>query len=236
MTIPYSAFRNCISCRNFEGKNQETDNKMKTRNFLFVLPFLLTLSCGLVFWIAHLIIGKKAGYLAGFLFYWIFWCLFIPIKLVGINGIKQLFIEKTVDWNVKVLTCLLLPLLFGYAYAFPSALKEANLLIIVLSFIMAVVNATLEEVLWRGVYFKTFKNHRSFSIIYSSFGFAVWHYAPQLVFRSSNPGGAHSFVAFAFFLGLLYSWVAVKQKSIFWVSISHILFDFSGLGARLCFK
>ena len=46
---------------------------------------------------------------------------------------------------------------------------------------------------------------------------------PQVIFINPNPGGAHSFVIFAFFLGLAYAFVVWKQQSIFWVTVAHAL-------------
>src|SRR3954447_22260875 len=122
------------------------------RLVLFTLPFVLTLSCAFVFyWAAH-IYGNKAGYLIGFVFYWLFWCIFIPVQLTGSKTILQSFSYKQHSFNWQVLACLLVPLIFIYVYAFPAALQQADTMIILLSFLLAVVNATCEEVLWRGVY------------------------------------------------------------------------------------
>jgi len=138
-------------------------------------------------------------------------------------------------FNLPIILCLLTPLIFAYTYAFPVAIKQADLLIIAVSFLISIVNATAEEILWRGVYLKIFENKQSAGIIISSIGFAVWHYAPQFIFSNRRPGRAHSFVAFAFVLGLLYAYAASKQQSILWTAIAHILFDFAGLGAMIYF-
>jgi len=202
---------------------------------LIVLPFVLTLSCAFVFQSAVATFGSKPGYLIGFLFYWLFWCILFPIQLIGSRTILQYFSFKRHVFNWQVVACLLVPLIFVYIYAFPSALQHANAAIVVLSFLISLVNATAEEVLWRGVYLHVFKDNKWLSILFASIGFAVWHYAPQVVFANKRPGGAHSFVLFSFFLGLCYAYVANKQQSILWTTITHILFDFAGLGARVYF-
>jgi membrane protease YdiL (CAAX protease family) len=209
--------------------------QIKTRTGVLLIPLLLTLSCGFVFWLCGLYFSKPAAHVLGFLFYWIFWCLFVPLQLVGWEGIKGMFSTSRTNLSFSVVLCLLLPLVLGYGYVFPRAVVKANMVIVVVSLLMAIVNATLEEVLWRGVYIKCFNDNKWLAIVYSSAGFAIWHYCPQIIYSNPNPGGAHSFVAFAFVLGLLYAFAAYKQQSIFWVTISHILFDFSGLGARVYF-
>jgi len=203
---------------------------------LLALPFLLTLSCAFVFEGAASIYGNKVGYFIGFLFYWLFWCTFIPVQLIGSKIILQSFSLKQHTSNWQVIACLLVPLIFVYAYAFPVALQDTDVMIVVLSFLLAVVNATAEEVLWRGVYLNVFKENKWLSILFASIGFAIWHYAPQIVFINKRPGGAHSFVSFSFFLGLCYAYAANKQQSILWTTIAHTLFDFAGLGARIYLK
>jgi len=66
-------------------------------------------------------------------------------------------------------------------------------------------------------------------------GFAVWHFAPQSVFPNPRPGATVSLVVAAGIVGLMWGWVAHKTKSIRWTTLSHILFDFSGLGGRVYF-
>jgi membrane protease YdiL (CAAX protease family) len=202
---------------------------------LLILPLVLTLTCAFVFKWAAATYGNKPGYFIGFLFYWLFWCMFIPIQLTGSRTILQYFSLKQYGFSWQVIACLLVPLIFVYVYAFPSALQHASATIIVLSLLISIANATAEEVLWRGVYLHVFKDNKWISILFASIGFAVWHYAPQVVFENKRPGGAHSFVLFSFCLGLCFAYVADKQQSILWTTIAHILFDFAGLGARVYF-
>src|SRR3954447_6034605 len=142
---------------------------------LFILPLVLTSSCALVFqWVAATY-GNKSGYFIGFLFYWLFWCMFIPLQLVGSKTILQYFSFKRHTFNWQVVACLLVPLIFGYVYAFPAALQHADATIIVLSLLISIVNATAEEILWRGMYMHVFNGNKWLSILFASIGFAVWH-------------------------------------------------------------
>ena len=205
-----------------------------TKVSLLLLPIVLTVSCIFVFQFAAKHLGTKWGYFAGFLFYWIVWCTVVPLLLVGPNAIISFFKQSSV-FDYKIILCLVALLLFVYAYAFPKAIKQTSVLIVVCSLLLALINATLEEVLWRTTYLQTFSN-RWISIGYAALGFAVWHYAPQVIIVNRNPGGAHSFALFSFMFGLCLSYVAFRQQSVFWTTISHTLLDFAGLGALFYFK
>lgn len=200
-----------------------------------VLPLILLTSTMIGFSFFSKRFGNRAGYLAGFVFYWVFWCCTVPIHYLTLKGIIALFNydgQLFKEHLVSNVACLLLPLIFAYAYAFPKALSKATFAIVAGSFLLAFVNATLEEILWRGTYLTLAGNNQLVYMLLSSLGFALWHFAPQLIHPSKAAGGQLSFVLFAFFLGLAYSTVTYQTKSILLVCASHMLFDFSGLGAR----
>ena len=211
--------------------------KMKI-TFVFFLPFILLLTTSITFYYCASFAGPLQGYFYGFLFYWLFWCILIPVLITGIRPVADLFKVRRPVLGIhkaRNIFFLLLPLVFVYAYEFPGALKESNTIIITYSLFLAVINATAEEFLWRGMFFKLLGERSVLYILYSSFGFAIWHFAPQIIFSNKHPGGAVSFVAFAFVLGLLFSIVVRDTGSILLTTIVHILFDFGGLGARLYF-
>jgi uncharacterized protein len=206
---------------------------------LVTAPILLLLSTYLVFTAAVKLAGLKPGYLIGFLFYWVIWCLAFPLWLLGKEAVLCMF-RKVAEplgrpkW-LGVILLFTLPL-FTLAYAFPMQLPKATFLIVVSSALIALINATCEEILWRGVYYKIFPGSAWWGYLYPAIWFGLWHYAPQSVLSSSYPGGAHSLVLFAVILGLMWGWVAWKTKSIRWVNIAHIILDFSGLGALFYFN
>src|SRR4051794_20956416 len=117
---------------------------------LFLLPVLLTTSCWIVFKIAAKEFGTKIGYFTGFLFYWIIWCLLVPVLLFGSDKILKFFKPSPV-LDYKIIFCLVTLPIFFFLYAFPAALKKATALIIFLSLVLALANAFFEEVLWRAV-------------------------------------------------------------------------------------
>ena len=210
----------------------------KKKQFLFLLPFLLLITTYTSFHFLTQYFGQKTGYFLGFVFYWLFWCLAVPILLIGKNAVIDLLKTKQPLFGKrKMLNILLLilPLILVYSYEFPKVLKLADALIIFASAGISIVNATSEEILWRGTFLKLMGENSKWYIPFSSFGFAIWHFAPLTVFTNHNPGGAFSFVLVSFLLGIIYSYVAKNTKSISMTTVSHILFDFSGLGARIYF-
>ena len=205
---------------------------------IYLLPFVLLLTTAATFYFFSEWFGKRPGYFFAFVFYWLVWCLTIPLLMIGPGGVVELYkIRKPALGKKKLrnIAFLVFPLVLVYCYEFPKVIGNANQIVIVSSAMLAVVNGTLEEILWRGTFLKIIGENSKWYVLFSSLGFAIWHFAPQIVFRNPNPGGAFSFVGVSFALGLLYSMVVKDTRSIFLTTISHILFDFSGLGGRLYF-
>jgi membrane protease YdiL (CAAX protease family) len=126
-------------------------------------------------------------------------------------------------------------LVLGYFYAFPRALVGATPKTVLLSAVIAAVNAPLEELLWRGTYVAVFRQSRRLSYVYPNIWFGLWHLAPLSVVPNRAPGGSASFVIASCVVGFLWGWVALNSRSIGVTSVAHGLFDFSGLGGRIYF-
>lgn len=206
---------------------------------LLITPWLLIGSTTAVFRRLALRLGSKRGYFGGFLFYWLFWCLLLPLWVLGPRRLSDMLRVRGPQGSRPTRSGLLLlavPPIVGYALAFPRALEQANKKEVLASGALALVNATAEEVLWRGTYTAVFPNRFVLGYLYPTVGFALSHYAPQTVFPSRYPGGASSFVASAGLFGLLWGRMAFRSGSVGWTVLSHALLDFSGLGARVYFE
>jgi hypothetical protein len=160
-------------------------------------------------------------------------CLLVPIYVVGGAGVRTLYGRPIARARWFDVLGLAVPSVLGFGYAFPRALPTATLPVIAASAALALVNGTLEELLWRGAYISVFPESRLLGWFYPALGFAAWHFAPQSVFPNRAPGGALSLVAVSAVVGLLWGRIAMKNRSIRWTSVAHVVFDFSGLGARL---
>jgi membrane protease YdiL (CAAX protease family) len=212
--------------------------KGKYAKFLALsLPFVIVATMSPLFLFLGGAFGDKTGYFLGFVFYWIFWCTIVPILLLGRQALRNFYrINRVQFLKFPVLntSCVLLPLLLVYPYTIPRLWPGAGWLIITSSFVLAIVNGMMEEILWRGVFRILLPKDKTY-IFYSSFGFAVWHFAPQAIFRNHAPGGVYSFAIASFILGLMYSLLVKNSSSLLPSSLSHVAFDFAGLGARIYF-
>ena len=199
-------------------------------------PFLLLGSTHLTFNLFARLFGPRLGYFLGFVFYWVVWCFLVPWWVLGTSGLLAVFRHGPHPFGRPLwLGAMLIaaPLVLGYGYAFPRAVRGTTPSVVVASFALAAVNSTLEELLWRGVYVSIFPNSLMLGVVYPALGFGLWHLAPQVVSRNRHPGGKWSLVAVSAVLGLAWGWVAFSAASILATSVSHLLFDFSGLGAGL---
>lgn len=194
---------------------------------LLAAPFVLLATTygayqGLVAWL-----GLKPGYLAGFLFYWLFWCFLFPLWLVGKAGLRTMFRAGRPNFPQPVILSLLLlflPLVGGFFVMTLPRLPHATFWVVVVSAVIALVNAVGEEILWRGTYLQLFANDRIRGSIYPTLMFGLWHLAP-----TSVVGNPWVIVTSATFVGLVYGWVAWRTGSIRWTTIFHVLTDFTGL-------
>jgi membrane protease YdiL (CAAX protease family) len=208
------------------------------RAVLIATPPLLLATTWMAFQLAAALLGQGTGYLAGFLFYWIVWCGLLPLAILGPRRVAALFRSTTRPFGDQPwlgVVILGAPLALGFSYAFPRALPHATAAIIALSLLIAIVNATAEEILWRGTYAAVFRDSRLWGWLYPTLGFAVWHFAPQSVFPNPAPGGSTALVVVAGIVGLGWGWLARRTNTIRWTVLAHVAFDFSGLGARLYF-
>jgi hypothetical protein len=67
-------------------------------------------------------------------------------------------------------------------------------------------------------------------ILYPSLGFALWHFAPQVIFPAENAIG---FVVSTSFLALPYGFIAYKTGSAKWTAVSHSLSGILALSGYL---
>lgn len=183
-------------------------------------------------------LGLKAGYFAGMMFYWVLWCIVFPLYILGKNNFLSLFKEGVPRFGKPEylgIVLLVIPVILSFLFGpFRGRVGQASIFIIFLSFIYACVNAVSEEILWRGVYTRLFPENIWLGLIYPTIGFAVWHISPLAVQPPSFP--SYLFVLSAGFIGICWGVVAYQTKSIKWTIISHILLDFSGIGALFYFS
>lgn len=203
---------------------------------LFFAPVLVLGSMVIAFTVLPLRFGAVGGYYLAFALYWLGWCGALPLGIAGLHEWKRFFRwpGKNV-WSASTGVLLLWPLVLGYGLVFPRLLPLATAPVLGLSAALAIVNATAEELLWRGAFIYAYGDERLRGYWLPAAGFAVWHFAPQIVFPNTYGGGSIAFVVFALMLGLSWGEVARRTGTLLPVIIVHALFDFSGMGGRLFF-
>jgi membrane protease YdiL (CAAX protease family) len=206
------------------------------KHFLIGLPVLLLASTALVFTTLARWLGKDLGYVLGFAFYDLVWCILVPLLLLGRKGFVGLFSERVHlfskgNWlpaTLLVITTVVAAVMYRDNIA---NITGTPLALILVGIPVTAVNSTCEEILWRGVYARAFPNRLFLGLIYPTIGFAAWHISPQLVMPSE--GGMLPFVVSTFFLGLVYGWAAYRTGSARWTALSHSLNGILTLGVPL---
>lgn len=183
-------------------------SKHRTRTVApIAAPRLLLLTTYFAYQLAVSAFGQRPGYLIGFLFYWIGWCLAFPLWLLGSDGVLTLFRDLQMRFADKTwlgILLLLAPLLLAYGHEFPRAVKQATLPIVVVWIVISVVNGFAEKFLGRGTYARVFPDSVRWGYLYPTLGLAVWHFAPKSVFPDPRPGAAVSLVVAAGIVSLIW--------------------------------
>lgn len=199
------------------------------RAVALALPVAVPLAMTATFVVARDRLGDHLGYVAGFGTYWAA-CAGLSLGLLGRRRVQCLFrdVRPRLGQSALVGAALLVwPPLGAIATRFVPELGHATPAMVATIAAVAVANATLEELLWRGVYVTYWPENAILGWIWPAVGFGVWHLAPQVIHASSM--GAGVYVASAVALGLSWGWVAWKTRSLRWVSVSHVFTDGSGL-------
>jgi membrane protease YdiL (CAAX protease family) len=205
------------------------------RLVLLVLPLVLIPTMVWVFRACVSRLQLRRGYFGAFCIYWFIGCLFVPWATLGSDIFRSFRATPRPFGSSAALGILALtaPLALGFGYAFPKAIRGSDRVVVLLSAVVAAVNAPLEELLWRGAYLTAFPDEWLSGFVYPSIGFALWHIAPLSVVPNRAPGGTWSFIVVSGLVGGMWGWVAMTTGSILWTTVAHVLFDFSGLGARI---
>jgi membrane protease YdiL (CAAX protease family) len=196
-----------------------------------IIPPLIVLSNILIFQVSKYLWEVRWGYLAGFCFYWICWCLLFSFWIIGPKNIKSIYQFKKDALSPKI--GLLIPLLtifpvMTFIASFLPFFRHAGAGIILLAFLFALINGIAEELLWRGALVAAYPSGIWRGYLYPTLFFGAWHIAPELVLPNPLSGGALSFIGGALVMGLAWGWIAWRSRSILLTTISHILTNFFG--------
>ncbi len=194
---------------------------------LLAPPFLLVTTY-FVFRYAADVLGSACAYLVGFLFYWIVWCFGPSLVAVGTRGLMQMCSDPHPAFGRSAwlgLTLLLGPPLAVFLTRFPSHVLSAGLTFLVLSALYALLNGTMEEILWRGSYVVVFPGSWLWGVIYPSIWFGLWHLSPQAIEAGGINRETAAFALLSITLGLAWGLVAKTSGSIRWTTAAHVLLN-----------
>jgi hypothetical protein len=213
-----------------------TRSERKRQQVAVILPAAVPLSMVGVFAAANAIFSPVPGYLVGFLVYWGVWCAVVPLWLLGPDRIRELWRDRRPrlgrPWWLG-LVLLLFPPLGALATRWLPEVGGAGVAMIGGALAIGVVNATMEELLWRGVFVSLWPHDWRLGLLWPTIGFATWHVAPQVIHPASM--GIAPYVVASGVLGFCWGWVAWRTGSLRWSWVSHVITDSSGIGNVLFF-
>jgi uncharacterized protein len=181
--------------------------------------------------------GGPTGWLLAMSTYWVGFCVPVIAWHVRRRHGARLFSERLPwrDWWVLLL-------LFAQVTVVAAASFYPNTSILTtngmwLAAAVALVNGPLEEVAWRGSFLVRFADRPRLGFWLNWVLFTAWHIPLALSQGIVFEGGWVTLVGGAAGLGLLWSWIAWRTGSVFWVAIAHgatnfvafwVLFDRNG--------
>jgi membrane protease YdiL (CAAX protease family) len=193
---------------------------MTTKLQSIVFPLLLLASTSAVFYFLSLWCGSDAGYLGGFAFYWLVWCLLVPCLITGrgpgyfFRSTQKLFAVRN-WWLIALLAMTVVMPVFMYTV---NGIGSLSWLVALIAIPLATIHAFFEEMFWRGFYVKRFPQDILWAVLVPSVFFSLWHLAPQLAKPTQSPA---LFVLSTFPLGLVYALVAYRTGAAKWSAVAH---------------
>ena len=207
-------------------------------NWLLFSPILVISATVVVFRIAMSVTSDQSAQLIGYAFYWATIGPVIPLVMVGRRGYAELFATHGVHLNATLRAALILafaPIAFGFLFVFPLLFPvESNWLLVALA-AYALVNGMAEEVFWRGLFIRRFRDNAWLGVVVPAVLFASWQLVPLAIFHTwLRPSGPLVF-GVALSIGLLYGWIAWRMRSIRLTTLAHVLTNLSAIGSLLIF-
>ena len=205
------------------------------------MKFELLITSILVFPITCLIFHFLPYYLSGLITFVVsmgIYLLFLSLSILYITQGKLRYLTsiiKTTQEEKKNTIFKIIPFLpvFGvFLISFVPNVLQITPISLMIVIIIAVINGTIEEIYWRGLYLKEFRHSPFIGLFISPLLFAMWHISLWFLRGITYHGGFLALVGGAFAMGLLWSFSSRQLKSIHLCIYAHILvniFAFTGL-------
>ena len=202
----------------------------RRRRALLAAPVLAPVSMAGAFAVLRRLLGHRRAYNAGFALYWAGWCVGFPLWVLGPRRLLQLLREGARPSTAE-LALLALPVAGAAATELAPSRRAVDAKVATVMVATAGVNATGEELLWRGTYLDVFPDDAWRAVGWPLVGFTLWHLAPQLILPPRR--GRAQFLVGAGLVGATSARVAWTTRGLRWTLAAHVLTDACGVRATL---
>ncbi|WP_158626094.1 CPBP family glutamic-type intramembrane protease [Arsenicitalea aurantiaca] len=167
------------------------------------------------------VFGGPVGYLLSLGLYWLGFC--VPVVFLHLGGrLARLYDPRLATAQSWVAVVLGLQVALVFAAGLLPNIGTIPLEAFALALLLALVNAPLEEAAWRGGFLELFADRPVLGFWLCWALFTAWHVPLALAHGIAYEGGWPALVGGAAGLGLIWSAIAWRTGSIFWVSIAHL--------------
>ena len=196
------------------------------RLVVLLTPVAVPVSMAGVFAALERRLPARSAYTAGFAIYWAGWCLALPVSVLGPRRALRVLTAGRRPTGGET-AALLLPVLGAAATELVPGRGLIDRRVLATMAGTAAVNATLEELLWRGMFLEVFPDDPVRGALWPLAGFSVWHLAPQIVLPSRH--GRAGFVLGAAVVGAASTYVSWRTRGLRWVLLPHVATDACGV-------
>lgn len=169
-------------------------------------------------------LGPKWGYIIGLAGYWVYCLIIAWLVSNGDMSYFKIMWQPRKGRSIKWVSLLaFIPVLGVFFVSFLPNLPALTLSTGVLLVLVVLLNGSIEEIYWRGLYLLEFPTDTRIGFILAWLLFGAWHislwFARGVVYKD----GFLALVGGAYMLGLIWTWVARSNGNLRAVVPSHIL-------------
>ena len=170
-------------------------------------------------------LGAKWGYVTGLAGYWVY-CLLTAWLVSGgdLNYFKNMWNKQQHGKYVKWISlAAFIPVLGLFFVSFLPNVAQLTLSTGILLVSVVVLNGSVEELYWRGLYLLEYPDNFLLGFILPWIFFGAWHISLWFARGVLYKDGFLALVGGAYMLGLIWTWVARSKGNLRAVVPSHIL-------------
>jgi uncharacterized protein len=212
-----------------------TSHDALRRAALISAPVLLLVTMTAAFLALVTLFGPRTGFWLAMAVYYLGWCIAFPLWAVGADELRASLREarsraSRPAWSGWLL--LAIPVALAVAVGAREVWPQATPLVVAWTLPVALVNGTLEEVLWRGAFARAFPTSLVLGYLWPAIGFGFWHLAPLAAdFGAYGASDVALVIGGGVLFGLCWGWVAYRTGSIRATVVSHVLVNLGLMSA-----